>query len=156
MSILNDIVIMDETMVSFHIPKTKTIQTVDRKGETRHHEARVHVSRTKQMVMAFFDSHGIMYTHIVPMGSKINAIYIVNDLGLFLKKMRQTWPEIVSRERFFHWENAPVQAATIVQVWIAAYQITVLGHPPYLPDLALADYIFLVLEGEGGAGWHPV
>jgi hypothetical protein len=62
---------------------------------------------------------------------------------------------MVSRERFFHWNNALVHTTTIVQAWIAANQVTVLEHPPYLPDLSNGG-LFLVLEGEGGAGWRPV
>jgi hypothetical protein len=41
------------------------------------------------MVMAFFDSRGLIYSHIVPKGAKINANYIVKVLGIFLKKLRQ-------------------------------------------------------------------
>jgi hypothetical protein len=36
------------------------------------------------MVMAFFDCWGLIYTHTVPRGAKINAKYIVKALGTFM------------------------------------------------------------------------
>jgi hypothetical protein len=40
----------------------------------------------------------------------------------------------------FHWDNAPVHTAAIVQDWLASQIVQVLHHPPYLPDLAPADF----------------
>ena len=37
-------------------------------------------------------------------------------------------------------DNAPSHNATIVKQFLAQRKVTVLDHPPYLPDLALADY----------------
>jgi hypothetical protein len=87
-------------MVSLHTPETKkqSKQWIE-KGEPGPIKARVQASRTKQVVMAFFDSRGFIYSHIVPKGAKINAIYIVKVLGIFLKKLfRQKQPELVSRQ----------------------------------------------------------
>jgi hypothetical protein len=36
-------------------------------------KAKIHASRTKQMVMAFFDSQGMVYTNYVPRGKTMNA-----------------------------------------------------------------------------------
>ncbi len=57
-----------------------------------------------------------------------------------MKKPRQERPEIVSRERFFHWDNPSVHTTAIVQAWIATNDAQVLEHPLYLPDLAPVDY----------------
>jgi histone-lysine N-methyltransferase SETMAR len=92
------------------------------------------------MVMAFFDSRGLIYSDIIPRGAKINPIYIVKVQGIFLKKLRQKRLEKVSRQWFFQWANAPVHTTPIVQAWIAANNVQVLEHPPYSPDLAPADY----------------
>jgi len=40
---------------------------------------------------------------------------------------------------FLH-DNAPSQNATIVKQFLTQRKVTVLDHPPYLPDLAPADY----------------
>jgi histone-lysine N-methyltransferase SETMAR len=36
------------------------------------------------MVLAFFDSKGLIYTNYVPTGTMVNAKYILNALGKFL------------------------------------------------------------------------
>jgi hypothetical protein len=88
---------MDKTMVSFHTLETKkqSKQWIE-KRKPGPIKARVHTSQTKQMVMAFFNSCWLIYTHIVLKDSKINnAIYIVKVLGIFMKKLRQKRPEMV-------------------------------------------------------------
>jgi predicted HAD superfamily phosphohydrolase YqeG len=67
MSILDNIVTMDETMVSYHSPQTKrqSKQWI-KKGLPGPVKAKVAASRTKQMVLAFFDRKGLVYTNIVP------------------------------------------------------------------------------------------
>jgi hypothetical protein len=114
---------VDETMVSFYTPETKKQSQWIEKGKPGPINATLHVSRNKQLVMVIIDSQGLIYTHIIPKGSKINAIYIVKVLSIFIKKLRQKLPEMVSREWFFHWDNAWVHTATIVQAWIAANQV---------------------------------
>jgi hypothetical protein len=49
----------------------------------------------------------------------------------------------------FHWDNTPVHTAIIVQDWLTAHSIQALRHPPYLPDLALADFfLFWPMKDE--------
>ena len=38
-------------------------------------------------------------------------------------------------------DNAPFHNATIIKWFLAQWKVTVLDHPPYLPDLAPADYL---------------
>jgi hypothetical protein len=46
----------------------------------------VHISWTKQMVMVFFVSRGLIYMHNVPSrGASINATYAIKALGKFLE-----------------------------------------------------------------------
>ncbi len=92
---LDAIVTMDETMVSYHTPETKkqSKQWIPR-GQPGPLKARVHASRTKQMVVAFFDSLGLIYTHIVPKGASINAAsinaaYTIKVLGTFLEHFKK-------------------------------------------------------------------
>ncbi len=50
---------------------------------------------------------------------------------------------------FFHWDNAPVHTAAIIQDWLTAHSVQVLRHPPYSPDLAPADFfLFLPVKTE--------
>jgi hypothetical protein len=61
MAMLDNIVTMDETMVCHNTPKTKkqSMQWV-KKGQAGSSKARVHVSRKKQMLLAFFDNKGVI------------------------------------------------------------------------------------------------
>jgi len=152
-SMLDNIVTMDETMISYHTPETKKqSKQWRRKGQPGPIKAKVHASRTKQMVMAFFDNKGLIYTHIVPRGSTINANYIVKVLGIFIKTFKKKRPIMAEQEWFFHWDNAPVHTAAVVQNWLAANSVQLLSHPPYSPDLAPADFFLFRRVKEELAG----
>jgi hypothetical protein len=68
------------------------------------------------MVLAFFDSKGLIYMNL------LNAIYIVEALGKFLKIFKQKRLEMAAREWWFHWDNASVHTAAMVTDWMAAMQ----------------------------------
>jgi histone-lysine N-methyltransferase SETMAR len=140
-TMLDNIVTMGETMVSYHTPETKkqSKQWIA-KGKPGPIKARVQAGRTKQMILAFFDNKGLVYSHIVTRGVPINADYIVKVLGLFMKQLKKKRPATVAQQWWFHWDNAPVHTAAVVQEWLAAHGVQVIRHPPYSPDLALADF----------------
>jgi hypothetical protein len=138
---MDQIVTMNENMVCYHTPETKrqSKQWVKR-GQPGPIKATVHASRTKQMVMAFFDSKGLIYTHIVPKSQPVNVNHIVTVLCMFLRHLRKKRPDLIAQHCGFHWDNAQVHTAASVKNWIAAHNIQMLRHPPYLPDLAPADF----------------
>ncbi len=59
-------------------------------------KAKGHATWTKKMVLAFFDSKGLIYTNL------LYAIYIVEALGKFLKIFKQKRLEMAAREWWFH------------------------------------------------------
>ena len=138
---MDKIVTMDESAVSFHTPETKQ-QSKQwlKKGLPGPTKFKMSASRSKQMVLAFFDAKGLIYTNYVPKGQTVNADYIIEALSKFLKTFKQKRPELASGEWFFHWDNAPVHTAAAVQEWIAARDFQMIDHLPYLPDLAPADF----------------
>jgi hypothetical protein len=79
----------DDGFVSVTLPrpKNKTVQELDRNGTPDPIKARVHASRTKQMLLAFLDSKGLVYTHIVQKGTTINTNYILVVLSKFLDEI---------------------------------------------------------------------
>jgi [histone H3]-lysine36 N-dimethyltransferase SETMAR len=141
MAVLNNIVTMDESAVSFHTPETKqqSKQWV-KKGQPGPIKARVHATRSKQMVLVFFDSQGVIYTDYVPKGDSVNSQYIIEALSRFLKIFKQKRPNTASQDWFLHWDNAPAHTAAVVQDFLAAKAIRTIAHPPYSPDLAPADF----------------
>jgi Transposase (partial DDE domain) len=123
-AMLDNIITMDETMVSYHTPETKkSSKQWIKKGQPGPLKARVHKSRMKQMVMAFFDSRGLIYTHIAPRGATINADYTIMVLGKFMEHLRKKRPLLLEEEWWFHWDNAPVHTAVKVKEWFAAKSI---------------------------------
>ena len=154
LGILDKIVTMDESAVSFHTPESKknSKQWIE-KGAPGPLKARVQASRCKQMVLAFFDNKGVIYTNYVPKGTKVNSAYIINAMPTFLKHFKKKRPGMSAGEWFFHWDNAPVHTATDVQEFLGKKGIKMIEHPPYSPDLAPADYFLFpklksALEGR--------
>jgi len=153
MSYLDTIVTMDKTMVSHHTPETKRqSKRWVKKGSPGHVKARVHASRSKQMVLAFFDAKGIIYTNIVPRGEKVNADYMVKTLRRFLVVFKKKRPNLETTGWCLHWDNAPVHTAAKVHTWIADNSIELLEHPLYSPDLAPADFFLFPKVKERLAG----
>jgi hypothetical protein len=58
----------------------------------------------------------------------------------FLATFKKKQPNMAAGEWFFHWDNAPVHTATVVKDWMAAKDFRLIDHPPYLLDLATADF----------------
>jgi hypothetical protein len=107
LTMVDSVVTMDETMVSYYTQKTKKqSQPWIKKGQPGPINAKVHASRTKQTLLAFFDSKGLIYTHSVTRDASTNAIDIIKVLGIFTKQLRMKRPEMVCQEWFFHWYNA--------------------------------------------------
>jgi hypothetical protein len=117
-AMLENIVTMDELAVSFHTPKTKQQSKQWLKnGEPGPIKAKVHATKAKQMVLAFFQAKGLIFTNYVPKGTTVNARYIVEALGSFLKILRKKRPVMAAGESFLHWDNAPVHTAATVTDW---------------------------------------
>jgi Transposase (partial DDE domain) len=132
LSLLNNIVTMDESAVSFHTPETKKqSRQWLKKGTPGPVTAKIHATRSKQMILVFFDNKGIIYTNYVPRGTTVTATYIVEALSRFLVHFRKKRPEMAESEWYFHWDNAPVHTAAVVQTFIAKHNIQVISHPPY-------------------------
>ena len=106
-------------------------------------KAKVQTSRTKQMLFVFIDNKGLVYTHIVPKATTINANYILVALGKLMIHLRKKRPEMTTGQWFFHWDNAPVHTAAIVEKWLAVKKIQLLSHLPYSPELTPADFFLL-------------
>jgi hypothetical protein len=71
------------------------------KGKSACHET------TKTMVLAFFDSRGMVYTNYVPRGDSVNGNFIAGALRTFLKHLKKKMPETVEEEWFLHCVTMP-------------------------------------------------
>ena len=103
-AVLQHIITMDETAaVSMHTPETKS-QSKQwlKKGTPGPIKAKVYATCAKQMVIAFFDVQGMVYTNYVPRGKTVNAAFILESLRRFLKACKAKCPEIAAGEWFLH------------------------------------------------------
>jgi hypothetical protein len=76
MAMLDSIVMMDESAVSFHTPESKMqSKQWTKKGQPGPIKAKVHATRSK--VLVFFDNKGLVYTNYVSKGRTVNANYVV-------------------------------------------------------------------------------
>jgi hypothetical protein len=112
-------------------------------------QAKVHATRTKTMILAFFDFKGMVYNNYVPKGQTVNKDYAIKALQEFLRKLRKKRPELVDGEWFLHWDNAPINYPKAVQDYLTKKGVKVIEHPPYSFDLAAADFfLFPKLKKE--------
>jgi histone-lysine N-methyltransferase SETMAR len=141
---------MDEFAISFHNPEMKRVskQWV-KKDQPGPRKAKVHATRTKKMVLVFFDAKGVIYMNYVPKGETVNAEYIKKALARFLKVIKGNRPIMSSQDWLLHWDNAPLHTAAKVQEYLAAKGIKTLRHLPSSPDLAPADFfLFPMVKSE--------
>jgi hypothetical protein len=69
MAMLDSIVTMEESAVSFHTPESKMqSKQWTKKGQPGPIKAKVHATRSKQFVLAIFNNEGLIYTNYVPKG----------------------------------------------------------------------------------------
>jgi hypothetical protein len=98
-AMLDSIVTMDESAVSFHTPESKMqSKQWTKKGQSGPIKAKVHVTRRKQMVLAFLDNEGLIYTNYVPKGQTVNANYIVEALSKFLATFKKKRPNMAAKD----------------------------------------------------------
>jgi histone-lysine N-methyltransferase SETMAR len=87
-----------------------------------------------------------------PRGASINCTYTIKVLVTFLEHFRKKRPAIAQQQWWFQWDNTPVHTAASMKEWLAAKGIQLLQHPPYSPDLALADFFLFRRVKEALAG----
>ena len=75
-------------------------------GSPRSKKARQSKSTHKPLMITFFDSTGMIYTHWVPTGQTINNVEVLRE---FRKRFRRKRPALFkSAQWHFHQDNAPV------------------------------------------------
>lgn len=123
--------------------KAQSSQWIE-KGEPRPKKARQVRSNTKVLLTAFFDSQGVVHHEFLPQGQTVNRHYYNEVLRRLRDKVRRKRPELwADNSWFLHHDNAPAHASLQIREFCAKNQMSVLPHPPYSPDLAPADFVFV-------------
>ena len=153
-TLLEKVITGDKSWIFEYDPETKH-QSCQWKlpGSPRPKKAQMQKSQVKVMLITFFDHQGMVhheYVHeYVPHNQTVNQHFYKEVLTQLMAKIwckrRELW---VSNTWILHHNNAPAHAALSVRQFLATKQVTILDHPPYLPDLAPCDYfLFLKLKG---------
>jgi len=85
---------MSQPYHSIH-QKEKAVNTVAKK-------VKVHATREKQMVLAFSDKQGLIYTNTMSRGHTVNAKYIEKVLTLFMRSLWLKCPELTQDQWYLH------------------------------------------------------
>jgi len=107
------------------------------------------------MLLAFFDSEGIVHHKYAPDGQTINMVSYVEVLRHLHESVRrkrlEKWQD---GDWILHHNTAPTHTSHIVQQILAKHGTAHLQQPPYSPDLAPSDFFLFprlkkVLKGHG-------
>ena len=139
---LKRVVTGDESRIFEYDPLTKQ-QSLEWKSTLSPNpkKARVFKSKTKVMLIAFFDVHGIIHAEFLPQGLTINQHVYKNILLHMMRSVREKRRELWEmRSWLLHHDNAPAHNALGIWKFLAKNNIVVLEQPPYSPDLAPCDF----------------
>jgi transposase len=73
--------------------------------------------------------------------SHVDSFFDIEGVVHLREKVRRKRPQLWRNNSwFFHHDNGPAHALLLIRDFLANTNITVLHQPPYLPDLAPADF----------------
>lgn len=139
---LKSIVTGDESWCFEYDPSTKR-QSSEwiTPGTPKPKKVRSVKSKIKTMLIAFFDSDGIIHHEFLPKGHTLNAAFYKEVIQRLLARIRRVRPEFYQTgDWFLLQDNAPSHSSILVNQFLAKRQVTSIVHPPYSPDLAPADF----------------
>jgi len=93
------------------------------------------------MLLAFFDSEGIVHHEYAPDGQTINKEFYTEVLRRLHESFRRKRPEKWRDDDWIlHHDNAPAHTSHLVQQFLAKHGTAQLQKPPYSPDLVPCDF----------------
>lgn len=138
---LQTIVTGDETWVYAYDPETKMQSSEWHTSSSPRPKKSRHVkSKTKVMLIAFFDNEGVVHHEFVPAGQTVNGPFYVQVLKRVREAVRRKRPGKWLGGWSLHHDNAPSHTSIVVQTWLAEKKIPLLHQPPYSPDIAPSDF----------------
>ena len=148
-AVLDALVTCDESWIYCYDPETKRQSSQwKHAGSPRPKKARQSKSAYRLLMITFFYSTGMIYTHWVPTGQTVNKEYYVEVLRKFRKRFwRKRFALFKSGQWHFHKNNAQVHNSILVTDFLTKMGIKTVPQPPSSPDLAPCDFwLFLKLK----------
>ncbi|GBO29466.1 Mariner Mos1 transposase [Araneus ventricosus] len=140
---LETIVTGDESRCYQYDPETKrqSMEWCSSSSPLLPKKCRLTKSRIKTLLIAFFDSKGLIHHEFVPAGTTVNAESYEGVLKRLLQRIRRVRPQLYQsgQWKLLH-NNARPHTAIRVRQFLATRKVTVLEHPPFSPDLALQTF----------------
>ncbi len=91
-------------------------------------------SRVKTILVAFFNSQGLIHKEFVPTGQTVNANFYKDVLDRLIKRINRVHPDLsMSGNWFLQLDNTLAHNTALVPQFLAKKNVTILHHPPYLP-----------------------
>jgi histone-lysine N-methyltransferase SETMAR len=134
------LITMDETQLPMFNPLTKqqSMQWGPR-GRQPHTKPMKSAWTRNIMCTVWFDACGVLMVDYLPEKTTINSAYLQDQLArlreILLKKRR-----IMRARPFILWDNARPHVAAATTRKVEELGFRLLNHPPYSPDLAIADF----------------
>ncbi len=104
----------------------------------------------KTMMEVFFDDQGIVHLEFLPPKMTVTSKVYIGILGCLHETIQRKRPQLWMNNSYqlLH-DNAPAHKSVKTFAAMTETSMTVVRHPPYSPDLALADFwLFPYLKGH--------
>jgi len=93
------------------------------------------------MLICFFDQKGTVHKEFVHSGQTVNGAFYVKILKCLRENVQRKRPDQWRNNTWLlHHDNVPAHAALLTQWFLTDNNMTVVPHPPYLPDFAPSDF----------------
>ena len=116
---LDKVITGDESWVFDYGPETKRQSSEwHTKSSPRPKKARMSRSKVKTMIIAYFDSRGIVHKEFVPPGLTVNHAFYKDVLERLRKRVQRVRTDIAD-DWLLHHDNAPAHTALSIQEFLA-------------------------------------
>ncbi len=139
---LDSIVTDDESWCYEYDPLTKSQSSVWLSPKVKKpQKVRSVKSKTKTMLIVFFNSKGIIHHKFVPQGKMVNGEFYEGVMKCLICRIHRVRPTLLESGNWFllH-NNAPAHTSLRIHSFVSKNKVVSLDHTPYLPDLAPANY----------------
>lgn len=82
------------------------------------------------MVIVFFNFQGLVCTHYVEQGQKVNGEYYCTVLDAVRDHIRRKWPSVAPNGRFLQHDNVHPHMSALTKKFLARRGIWVVQHYP--------------------------
>jgi len=139
---MSSVITGDECWVYGYDPETKQMSSQWKTASSpRPKKAWQVKSNVTTMLIAFFDTDGLVHHEYVPRGQTVNKEFYRTVLQCLRDAVHRHRPEKWrSGNWILHHDNAPAHRADTTNEFLVKHNIPSLPHPPYSPDLAPCDF----------------